>query len=291
MNHVLKQLSMLAFALVFMTGVAFAQEEVKIEQINGNDNFAKVEHTSYADDAKSIVKQDGSANSATAKITSSNSGDKRGLTDQTQIGNNNVASINEVKAGQDNPVNDEFVVDVKQFQEGNKNVARAGFGFQTGANNGELNIRSDITQIQKGHRNSTRVQADGIGSIILQKQDGNDNVIRFDLPQIDNAGLSNSSVKQQQLFGNNNTMTVESEASGISGSADEFGQVNNTTVDMMQREGNFNVARITGLGSDSMLMTFQKGNNNSITGDLRSNAVDYDVRQVGNGNTAVYDGQ
>jgi hypothetical protein len=280
MRQLLKNTFTLAVALVFTAGMAFGQaqdgEDVTIQQVNGNKNFAEVRHNSFAPGAESFIRQKGSKNKATAFIETT-SGDEANVTDQDQIGDRNTASINAPFSGPHT---------VTQYQEGDDNTARAGVGFQTGASDGSLNINADITQRQVGDRNFTRLQGDGIGSEVYQRQVGDDNTIRFDLPQTDDGNLSSSDVDQKQLFGDQNTMVVESTSGG------QFDGLDDVTVDMVQRNGDFNAARVTGLNDGSEITTLQRGNNNLARGTMSgSTNVTFDVTQRGNQNTALYDNQ
>jgi hypothetical protein len=305
MNHVLKQFSMLAFALVFMTGVAFAQSTPNEQDITQktNNNKATIQQDGGPGMKATIVQKGNDLNDATIRQNGENGlfvesaitqiGRKNraitnaarrnggnGVTKQTQKGNLNEAFIN-LNEGT-SPSGDEGS-NLEQYQEGNGNFADVSggnrftsFQKQVGSNNraeaSNFISNSSATQIQDGSNNIAVLSGTrfGSGADATQRQIGSNNVARFQLADV----ASNVTIQQRQV-GNNIKSVINGVVDDVSGS----------TSFLTNQEGNNNLIEVEAnqFGGGLNIQQLDRGNTARVHWNERSFT---NITQNGIGNTA-----
>ena len=207
MNHVIKHVLTLAFALVFTTGMAFAQSNetsitqqtnnndaavtqsgqdltATVVQTGGNQNQATLNQFNNPSElatVESTIRQVGFSNRAVADVSRKNSSGV--ISNQRQVGNNNDAFIN-AGAGVGGNLGNGLL---QQIQIGNQNLARMSGGDSYSAD-----------QYQDGFRNVALTSGNGKNANVTQRQIGNDN-----RAELNGSTFSFASSEQIQL-GNDN---------------------------------------------------------------------------------------
>jgi hypothetical protein len=249
MRKLFKITTTFAFALFLTAGMAFGQNNAKVEQRGGNQNSANVTHQNSGNDAR--ILQVGSNNHA---LVNANAGY---FTDQDQIGNKNVATIETFdKGGAGN-------ISVTQFQRGNKNNANIdGFGKQT------------ASQKQVGNRNDADIIGrSGRAQENRQKQLGDDNraYLAFDgnakegfARQLQDGNRNRSALRDYDSDSGAKTIAVTKQFGNENVAVSEMGGHVGLTLRVTQN-GFSNEVNSTFTMDGSTQKVTQKGNNHSTT--------------------------
>jgi hypothetical protein len=272
----MKKFLTLAFALVFMTGIAFAQNntstvtqstnnndayidqvgsgiDATVVQTGGNGNYASIDQHNSPDfpTMESTVRQIGGENTATAVLSRKNSSGATSM--QIQQGWRNTARINPGAGLGSNEGSGSLIQ--KQF--GNDNFASMSGGDSYTAE-----------QYQDGHRNQATTSGNGKNGDVFQQQIGNDNLART-------GGLRYSDSDQRQ-FGNNNTSLLDD--------IDHDGPGESYTT---YQNGNNNMARLDAGGFGGVLDIRQINNQNTARVTWTTTGNSTTITQNGFGNDAV----
>jgi hypothetical protein len=250
MRKLFKITTTFAFALFLTAGMAFGQNNAEVEQRGGNQNSANVTHQNSGNDAR--ILQVGSDNYA---VVNANAGY---FTDQDQIGNENVATVETFDKGGGGDIR------VTQFQRGNKNNANIdGFGKQT-AFQKQVGNRNDADIIGR----SARAQEN------RQKQLGDDNraYLAFDgnakegfARQLQDGNRNRSALRDYRSnSGSDNTTAVTKQFGNENVTVSEMGGHVGLTLRVTQ-DGISNEVSSTFTMDGSTQRVTQKGNNHSTT--------------------------
>jgi len=252
----MKKLTTLLFVLIFASSMAFAQSnetditqttnnnsanvaqdgnsnEATVVQKAGNNNTALINQysTTVSDDGDivSTIRQVGAGNYAAANGSRKNYAGSETM--QRQVGNNNVAKIN-----QDDGVGSNEGTSLSQVQLGSQNRAEMNGGnsysatqhqdgFSNEAKTWGNGKNGDVTQKQYGNNN--RSVAHGLSySDALQYQDGNQNVSLLENISHDGPG----EYYETHQWGFDNSATLSAGGNGGKLDIDQNGNVNSANV-------------------------------------------------------------
>jgi hypothetical protein len=298
MNQACKQLLTLAFALVFMAGAAFAQNNDATISSTGNGNDAditqQVENTKTVSDVDAEITQVGARNDAEIVQVSFGSFGPLSNNEATisQVGgNDNVGFIQQYRQGSMSDIDQRgfrndarteiFTVGAttSQLQIGDDNRARI---RKTTQYTGFSNSGSLVTQEQRGNGNTAIAELANNNNESVQYQRGNANFVEVD-------GLGRETENYQEQIGDRNTAILRTgaeQATGVEVSMIQRGSDNLIRV----AEFDGSTPRLSGPGTAPGLVTVdvdQLGDRNTLRADyngfLDNNMT---VRQVHNDNFA-----
>jgi len=198
----MKKLLTLAFAFVFMTGVAFAQSNEATVSQTGNNDEVTVDQIGELNEA--VISQSGNFNEATAYIDQEGTSNFLGFT-QTGAGDHQ-ATLTQIGTGNS--------VDRSGFSgSGNNSIQRgAGDHFATAVQDGN------------GNQLTFQQRSGGNGDYLNVLQDGDDNWAR--VLQRDDGGHVASIVQD----GNHNSLNLEQRGSMQSAHVDQMGDSNTASI-------------------------------------------------------------
>jgi hypothetical protein len=310
----MKKLLTLAFAFVFMTGVAFAQDNDATVEQDGDDNGATVEQTGASNaatilqgfngqgqnGAEALIRQVGDDNSATIKQRAWGGRDNDHTVMQT--GSDNEASIDAF-----NGANMGSITQTGDLNEGKIQHGAAKFGEAVIEQNGDDNYararqfsgdgndatikQGNAAYVSSGNEGDIRQEGDGNdASFVLTRGDDNDVAI----DQLGDNNYSEYSVKYGDA--NDIDVTVDGNSNRTRLSIDAgWGSRSSGNMITVEKYGDTNYLTGSIEGDGNMVDIFQDGNDNrvgtswytkdgvAISGD--GNMVD--VMQTGNGHMST----